>query len=76
MSNRGIIAGTPPFGGVALIDPARNPLIENPEIAISLDVQLFVGQTGQLVGTRSVEDDQAVAWDFPGLDIDPVDGNR
>jgi hypothetical protein len=57
VSNRGIVAGAPPFGRVALIDPARDSLIENPEIAVSLGVQLFVGQTGQLVRTGSVEDD-------------------
>jgi hypothetical protein len=38
MAKRGIITGAPPFGGVALIDPARYALIEHPEIAISLGV--------------------------------------
>jgi hypothetical protein len=57
MPNRDIVASTPPFGGVALIDPAWNAFIENPEIAKSLSVQFFVGQTGQLVWTRSIEDD-------------------
>ena len=57
MSHRGIVAGAPPFSWIALIDPAGNSLIEDPEVAVAVGVQLFVGQTGQLVGTRSVEND-------------------
>lgn len=75
MSNRLVIAGAPPLGGVALLDPARDPFIEHSEIAIPFDIQFFVGQTGQLVGTRSVEDDYPLAWDVPGLDINAVNGN-
>ena len=76
MSNRLIVAGAPPFGGVALLDPARDPFIEHPEIAIPFDIKLFVGQTGQLVGTRSVEDDDPLAGDVPGPEINIINGNR
>jgi hypothetical protein len=71
-----IVAGAPPLGGVALLDPARNPLIEHPKIAITFDVELFVGQTGQFVGTRSVEDDDPLTRDVPGPGINAVNGNR
>jgi hypothetical protein len=57
MSYRGIVASAPPFGRVALIDPTRNALVEDPQIAIPFGVQLFIGQTGQFVWTRSVEND-------------------
>jgi len=57
MARRGVVAGAPAFGRIALIDPARNALIEDSEVAVSFGVQLFVGQTGQLVGTRSIEND-------------------
>ena len=76
VSNRLIVAGAPPLGGVALLDPAWNPFIEHPKIAIAFDIELFVGQTGQLVGTRSVEDDDPLARDVPGSDINAVNGNR
>jgi hypothetical protein len=75
VSNRLVIAGAPPLGGVALLDPARDPFIEHSEIAIPFDIQFFVGQTGQLVGTRSVEDDYPLAWDVPGPDINAINGN-
>jgi hypothetical protein len=71
-----IISGPPPFSRVALVDPAGNTLIKNPEIAISLGVQLFVGQTGQLVRARSVEHDQAVTRDFACTGINAVKGHR
>ena len=76
MSHRLLVAGAPPFGGVALLDPARDPFIEHSEIAIPFDIKLFVGQTGQLVGARSVEDDDPLAGDVPGPDIDIINGNR
>lgn len=76
MSNRPIVAGAPPFGGVALLDPARDPFIKHPEIAIPFDIKLFVGHTGQLVGTRSVEDDDPLARDVPGPEINTINGNR
>jgi len=76
MSNRLIVAGAPPFGGVALLDPARDPFIEHPEIAVAFDIKLFVGQTGQLVRARSVEDDDPLAWDVPGPDINIINRNR
>ena len=75
MSKRPVIAGAPSLGGVALLDPARDPFIEHSEIAIPFDIQFFVGQTGQLVGTRSVEDDYPLAWDVPGPGINAVNGN-
>jgi hypothetical protein len=71
-----IIPSPPPFGRVALLDPAGDALIENPEIAVSLGVQLFVGQTGQLVRARSVEHDQPVTRDFACTGIDAVEGHR
>jgi hypothetical protein len=76
VSNRLIIAGAPPLGGVALLDPAGDPLIEHPEIAIPFDIELFVGQTGQLVRTRSVEHDDPLTRDVPGPGINAVNGNR
>jgi hypothetical protein len=76
MSNRRIITRTPALGGIALVDPARNPFIEHPEITISFVVKLFVGQTGQFVWTRSVQDDYPITGDIPGSDIDAVDGDR
>jgi hypothetical protein len=76
VSNRLIVAGAPPLGGVALLDPAWDPFIEHPEIAIPFDIELFVGQTGQLVGTRSVEHDDPLARDVPGPGINAVNGNR
>jgi hypothetical protein len=76
MADRLIVAGTPPLRGVALLDPAWDPFVEHPQIAIPFDIELFVGQTGQLVGTRSVEDDDALTWDVPGSDVYGVDGNR
>lgn len=75
MTNRVIVTGAPPLGGVALLDPAWDPLIEDSEITISHGIQLLVGQTGQLVGTRSVEDDDPVAWDLPRPHLDAVNGN-
>ena len=76
MADRLIVAGPPPLGGIALLDPARDALIEHSQIAIPLRVELLVGQTGQLVGARSVENDDPLAWDFPGPDIDTINGNR
>jgi len=57
MSYRNLIAGAPAFGRIALIHPARNALVKDPQIAIPFGVQLFVGQTGQLVWARSIEND-------------------
>ena len=57
MPYRGIVAGSPAFGRIALIDPAGNALVEDPEVTVSFGVQLFVGQTGQLVWARSIEND-------------------
>ena len=75
MSNRFIVAGAPALGGVALLDPAWDPFIEYPKIAIPFDIKLFVGQTGQLVRTRSVEDDDPLAWDVPRPNVNAVNGN-
>lgn len=57
MPNRHIVAGAPSCGWVPLLDPTGNTFIEDPEIAVTLGKELFVGQTGQLVWARSVEDD-------------------
>jgi hypothetical protein len=73
---RRLVSCPPAFGRVALVNPAGNALIENPEIAIPLGVQLFVGQTGQLMGTRSVEDDNPLTRDVPVPGINAVNGNR
>ena len=76
MSDRLIVAGAPAFRGIALLDPAWDAFIEYPQITIAFGIELFVGQTGQLVGAGSVEDHYPVARDFPGPDIDTVNGNR
>jgi len=57
MPYRAVVAGAPPFGWIALIDPTRYALVEDPKVAIAFGVQLFVGQTGQLVGTSSIQND-------------------
>jgi hypothetical protein len=75
MPNRLIVVGTPPLGRVPLLDPAGDSLIEHSEIAVSQHIELLVGQTGQLMGTGSVEDDDAVAWNVTRLDLYVIDGN-
>jgi hypothetical protein len=72
---RRLVSCPPAFGRVALVNPAGNALIENPEIAIPLGVQLFVGQTGQFVRARSVEHHQPVTRDFARTGIDARQGN-
>jgi hypothetical protein len=77
MPNGGaIIPGPPPFGWIPKFHPAGNALIEHSEVAISLRGELFVGQTGQLVGAGSVEDHQSVARDLAGTRFKAVDGHR
>jgi hypothetical protein len=75
-NGRPIIPGSPPFGRIPELHPTGNALIEHSEIAISLCGKLFVGQTGQLVGARSVEDHQPVTRDLPGTRLEAVQGDR
>ena len=76
MANGGaIIPGPPPFGRIPQLHPTGNALIEHSEIAISLRGEFLVGQTGQLVGARSVEDHQPVTGDFPGTRLKAVQGD-
>jgi hypothetical protein len=73
---RAIVPCAPSFGRIAQLDPARDPLIEHSEIAISLRVQFLVGQTGQLVGARSVKHNQPVARDLTRPRVYAIHRNR
>jgi hypothetical protein len=77
MANGGtIIPGPPPFGRIPQLHPTGNALIEHSEVAIPLRSEFFVGQTGQLVWTGSIEDHQPVTGDLPRTRLEAVQGNR
>lgn len=48
------------FHGVALLVPADDPFVEHFHIAVTVFMQNAIGQTGQVVGARSIEDDRSV----------------
>ena len=47
--------------GVALLVPADDPFVEHFHIAVTIFVEDAIGQTGQVMGARSIEDDGPVA---------------
>jgi hypothetical protein len=57
MPHGSVSAGAPPFGWIPLLHPTRNALVKDPQIPISFGGQFFIGQTGQFVWTRSIEND-------------------
>jgi hypothetical protein len=48
------------FHRVAFLVPAYDALIENFHVAVALFVKNAVGQTGQVMGASSIQDDRAI----------------
>jgi hypothetical protein len=48
------------FHGVALLVPADDPFIEHVHVAKTVFVENAIGQTGQVMGARSIEDDGSI----------------
>ena len=46
--------------GITLLDPAGEAFVEDLHVAIAFLVEDAVGQTGQVMGTSSIEDDRPV----------------
>ena len=49
------------FHGVALLVPADDSFIEHFHVAETVFVENAIGQTGQVMGARSIEDDRSIS---------------
>jgi hypothetical protein len=49
-----------PFHRVAFLVPAYDALVENFHVAVTLFVENAVGQTGQVMGASSIQDDRSI----------------
>ena len=59
-----------PFHGVAFLVPTHNALIENFHVAVTLFLKNAVGQTGQVMGACSIQDDQSILGDALRIGIE------
>jgi hypothetical protein len=49
------------FHGVALLVPTDDPFVEHFHVAETVFVKNAIGQTGQVMGARSIEDEKSVS---------------
>jgi hypothetical protein len=50
--------------GILPLFPARTAVLQHLHIAISLPIEIFIGQTGQVVRAASIQHHRNVAWNF------------